>query len=1018
MLQTAANPDTAGTLFITQQPQAANAMANHTATFAVGAFNSLNRPQFYQWRKFNPRSSETGPVDIPGANGPTYTTPPVSLSDGGSEYSVVVSIPGRMATSSSATLLVRSDLTPPQIVSVGSIDSSFIGVCFNELLDPASATDPVNYLVNGGQIPVFSVLLRPDGKSVVLQVSGGDPDLSVTVNNIRDAAGNVIAPNSTATGRIWAYSVDVGFPQPPGSSYSCHEGDIDMIAGGNDIWGTSDQFHFVYQYWQGDFDMKVKVQRLDVAQSWSKAGLMARETLDDNSATIETYTSPIDWPGAAILQAARRAITGDITTEWGSNPPSSLPNQWLRLRRQGDLFTTHHGTDGVNWIQFGQAMQPMFDGLFIGMAATSHNTSQSTVAEFRNFKLEQQSLITGQPQSQTVSNGATVTLEVTVSGLPPFQYQWRLNGVNIPGANSSTYTIENAQPKDGGRYSVVVVDSLGRLEASDTADVVVLSPKIPFSDQFGDVSAMISGQGGTNMGSNIDATAEPGEPNHAGKVGGKSVWIAWRADNTGFVSFSTRGSGFDTLLAAYTGTDVSALTEVASDDDHGGFGTSTIRFNVQEGTIYWIAVDGHAGASGNIVLCWNFQFGARIPQIVLGPTNRSVLPGSNTTFRVITTDANRFQWFFNGNRIANATDNILQLPRVDVSHVGYYTVQAGNSISPEIVESAPAYLEIGSTPSRISEDKFEDLFDGAPRISPQGFAPAIASSPGGGPPVMVAAGTLDAQILNNSNSTTQQGETNHCGTLSSATRWFALQASNNTTGLTFVIDTVGSAINTIVAVYTGTSIFNLTNIGCARGPGSVSSVQFMATAGTTYSIAVDGVNGAQGTIKLNWKLGRVPAITAQPTNQAAIPGTNVNFVCVANGVPTPRFQWRTNGVNILNATNSTLTLNNVQLPQALTYSVMVSNFMGVLPSANAKLTVGYPYTLGFQKFTTNGMDALRLLLPSNAWATNIYIIQGTTNFSNWLALRTNLFPTALTNFVDPERTNFPYRFYRLVPLGP
>lgn len=53
-------------------------------------------------------------------------------------------------------------------------------------------------------------------------------------------------------------------------------------------------------------------------------------------------------------------------------------------------------------------------------------------------------------------------------------------------------------------------------------------------------------------------------------------------------------------------------------------------------------------------------------------------------------------------------------------------------------------------------------------------------------------------------------------------------------------------------------------------------------------MAVDGVNGAQGTIKLNWRLGRVPVIATQPTNQAAIPGTNVGFVCVANFVDPDR----------------------------------------------------------------------------------------------------------------------------------
>jgi hypothetical protein len=599
---------------------------------------------------------------------------------------------------------------------------------------------------------------------------------------------------------------------------------------------------------------------------------------------------------------------------------------------------------------------------------------------------------------------------VSANGLTPIQYQWRLNGVNISGANSSTYSIPNAQPKDGGRYTVVVVDGFGNLELSNPADVVVTSPNIPFSDTFGTGSAVIAGTAGVGHGTNTGATKQMGEPNHAGSAGGKSVWVSWRSTNAGFVSFSTRGSGFDTLLAAYTGTNVASLTRVASDDDSGGFGTSSILFNTETGRLYWIAVDGRAAASGNIVLCWEFQFGPLVPEISASPTNRAVPIGGSTTFRVAAANATEFQWYLNGNPIAGASSSNLTVSGIGVSDLGAYTVEVGNFNSSEIAASRPAYLEIGTLGSRTSEDKFEDLFGGG---GPPGFA-ALSSSA----PFPVAAGTLDSQVLNNNNSSTQQGETDHCGTLTSATRWFALQASNNTGGLTFVIDTAGSAINTVLAVYTGTTIFNLTNIACARGPGSASSVQFLANALTTYSVAVDGVNGAQGTIRLNWKLGRAPMITTQPTNQTVIPGTNMTFVCQASGVPTPKFQWRSNDVNIANATNSMLVLNNVQSNHAANYSVIVSNFMGVVLSAGARLTVAYPYAIGFDKIATNGMEALRLLLPTNALATNIYVIQGTTNFSNWTSLRTNRMPTTLTNFVDPARTNLPYRFYRLVPLAP
>jgi hypothetical protein len=71
------------------------------------------------------------------------------------------------------------------------------------------------------------------------------------------------------------------------------------------------------------------------------------------------------------------------------------------------------------------------------------------------------------------------------------------------------------------------------------------------------------------------------------------------------VSIDTSGSGFDTLLAVYTGTAVRALTPIAASGNPGGGGTSgKVAFKAQAGTEYQIAVDGLGGASGDVALRW------------------------------------------------------------------------------------------------------------------------------------------------------------------------------------------------------------------------------------------------------------------------------------------------------------------------------------------------------------------------------------------------------------------------------
>ena len=67
----------------------------------------------------------------------------------------------------------------------------------------------------------------------------------------------------------------------------------------------------------------------------------------------------------------------------------------------------------------------------------------------------------------------------------------------------------------------------------------------------------LSGKNVIATGSNIGATKETGEPNHAGNPGGKSIWWTWNPVSAGPVTISTAGSTFNTVLGVYTGSTVS-----------------------------------------------------------------------------------------------------------------------------------------------------------------------------------------------------------------------------------------------------------------------------------------------------------------------------------------------------------------------------------------------------------------------------------------------------------------------------
>jgi len=86
--------------------------------------------------------------------------------------------------------------------------------------------------------------------------------------------------------------------------------------------------------------------------------------------------------------------------------------------------------------------------------------------------------ILAHPTNQEVALNGSVVFYVTATGTAPLSYQWRKNGTNIPGANLSSYAINNASTNDAGVYSVIVSNSAGVAISSNATLVVNLPPVI------------------------------------------------------------------------------------------------------------------------------------------------------------------------------------------------------------------------------------------------------------------------------------------------------------------------------------------------------------------------------------------------------------------------------------------------------------------------------------------------------------------------------------------------------------
>ncbi|HWY75872.1 MAG TPA: immunoglobulin domain-containing protein [Verrucomicrobiae bacterium] len=635
--------------------------------------------------------------------------------------------------------------------------------------------------------------------------------------------------------------------------------------------------------------------------------------------------------------------------------------------------------------------------------------------------------VTKQPTPQLINLGGLLNLVVNVLGPPDTRYQWRLNGANIPGATNSAYTRPSLLASDCGTYTVVVEDSYGATLSQEALVSLNGLINLPGADNFAQRIPIVNLLGLISY-NNINATSEPGEPMHAGIPGGKSIWFTWTPLLSGVATFDTLGSSFDTLLAVYTGNQLTNLTEVASSDDAEPYYRSRVAFNAVAGTTYSIAVDGAYGASGIILLNTAEDIlSAPVPHIASRPGNQVVAVGGTATFSIPPISGASYQWYVNDVILHGATGPVLQITNVTSANVGYYRVQA--TVGGKSALSDRASLQISMLGSvadtqAIVLDKF------------QGLGYWIAPLLGGGQTVQTqtnqakfsqinalrsprasqgpSRGYSSTQIFSTYADGTQSGEPFNCDNPGGSSAWTSVQAVD--TGV-MEIDTDGSNFATTLGVYTGNGndFSSLRPVACdvtsGRG-GTNSMVTFAASSNTTYYVAVDGVNGAYGTAVLNANLSVPPTIGSQPASQTVRAGSAVTLTATVSGYPTPSCQWWRNGYLMAGQTNGSLTVSNFQFCSCGNYQMTAANNIGSAATTPASLLLNGPMHLDQAGVSSaNHMFQMRLI----GYANTNYVLLASTNMITWAPIATNSSPTGLLTFTDPQSTNFVRRYYRAKP---
>jgi hypothetical protein len=218
---------------------------------------------------------------------------------------------------------------------------------------------------------------------------------------------------------------DVGWP----GSASFGGGLYTVSGAGVDIWNNADSFHFAFRAVAGDCTNIVLVASLQNTDPWAKAGLMLRETLNQDSANA--FIAITAQNGGLFSYRSASAASSASFGQSGLTAP-----YWVKLVRLGNTFTAFTSPNGSTWTQTGSTVTiPMAGTVLVGLAVTAHNNTQLNTATFGNF------IVVAQPPATPMNLLAT-----------PSSSQVSLNWSTA--TDAASYTVRRSIT-NGGPYTVI-----------------------------------------------------------------------------------------------------------------------------------------------------------------------------------------------------------------------------------------------------------------------------------------------------------------------------------------------------------------------------------------------------------------------------------------------------------------------------------------------------------------------------------------------------------------------------------
>jgi alpha-tubulin suppressor-like RCC1 family protein len=533
-----------------------------------------------------------------------------------------------------------------------------------------------------------------------------------------------------------------------------------------------------------------------------------------------------------------------------------------------------------------------------------------------NVALQAGPVFTAMPGNVVSTFGSTVAFQAMAAANRAVAYQWHLDGVPIPGATGGLLTLTNAQEQQAGDYTI---------RATADGYSVFASARL----SFGVPPMVVSGPENTWVFPGASALFQVGATNVTALryqwFFGTQALPGETSSSLALTNVQPAQAGRYTVRVSTTGameTNLTASLYVLSSRPMGkviGWGNGSNIPPWLSGVVSIAAGDNHSLAlrADGAVICWgNNAYGQTNVPAGLGDV--VAIAGGGRHSLAIKSDGSMVGWGHNyngqasppgltgarsvagGNSFSTAVTREGSVIAWGNSYSGALNVPAGLSNAVSVAAGYAHGLALGSD-GRVTG--WGDDTAGQASL-PSAISNAVA----------IAAGYFNSLVVRADGTVPAFG-------------YSSLGQTNVPVGLSNVISIAVNSGRCLTATADGTVVGWGSNSGGQTVPPAGLSNVVQVAAGSSHSLALKETGCY---------------IYQHPQSVTARSGTNVLLRVGAVGVSTLSYQWLFNGVVIPQATNSSLSLDNVQFTNIGNYSVVVASARGSESSVPAVLTVLSP----------------------------------------------------------------------------